>query len=573
MEKCIKNFIKHFDFFPETFEFNVNGKGKKKSVFGGLISFLVIVGVFLLTFFNIYSYLNYRQASIISEIQYTNNLPMNLTNDQLEMLLSLWDVSKLKPLNLVVNNSTIGLTDIDVKKTLSNDTSSVNIVQGNFVRCSNNNSANNLYKYLVDNMSMRTFIDNFLCDNINPTTVLLGGNLMNGRKISLDIVLPIDLCQIDSSINCTDKLPFKGMNPSYTLFYRDNYLNSSDKNGFTNTTNNYFFPIIYNQISNIQFYMVLNEIITYDNLFFNYPSQNKTYFTYESFQFSTTPNITNSTTLFVNIHVEIPIYKRVITRIYPKIDSVFAGINAFSLIIVFIAKLIIQVCNYGNIDFHLMRNLYYIDDPDIYDEKSKVFFKKKFGNQFDKIRRISLNKISQPDKDIKINPNKNKKGLVIREEDNYEMDDIDNYLEKTKYNYLKKFLKGRHFEKNRLKWIFYICCPKSNYDISIEYFMSGKAMLMHDLNILVILKKLINIEKIYTLLFDDYELETMNGLQNRVIFKKMKPQESIANYQKILLNKGSSKVSINNFFNGYMKCFNSKGNLSKKIIKEMKFEF
>ena len=105
------------------------------------------------------------------------------------------------------------------------------------------------------------------------------------------------------------------------------------------------------------------------------------------------------------------------------------------------------------------------------------------------------------------NPNKNKKGLVIREEDNYEMDDIDNYLEKTKYNYLKKFLKGRHFEKNRLKWIFYICCPKSNYDISIEYFMSGKAMLMHDLNILVILKKLINIEKIYTLLFDDYELK------------------------------------------------------------------
>ena len=54
-----------------------------------------------------------------------------------------------------------------------------------------------------------------------------------------------------------------------------------------------------------------------------------------------------------------------------------------------------------------------------------------------------------------------------------------------------------------------MCRTKRLNDVSTQHFMRGKALLTHDYIILVLLRKLIDIENIYKLLFEDYEVTWM----------------------------------------------------------------
>ena len=120
--KCI---LKTVDIFPQTFEFNVNGKGQKKTVQGGFVSIITVSLILIITFTSFYSFLFNRKASIVMQTQYSSggDLPSSFNSSQIQFMLSLW--SNDKPLNLSVNNSNIILNDL--KK---NGTSSLNI--GNF---------------------------------------------------------------------------------------------------------------------------------------------------------------------------------------------------------------------------------------------------------------------------------------------------------------------------------------------------------------------------------------------------------------------------------------------------------
>ncbi len=56
--------LKILDIYPQTFELNINGKGKKKTAIGGIISMLTVVILILIFFFSFYDYIRNRVPTI-----------------------------------------------------------------------------------------------------------------------------------------------------------------------------------------------------------------------------------------------------------------------------------------------------------------------------------------------------------------------------------------------------------------------------------------------------------------------------------------------------------------------------
>ena len=221
-----------------------------------------------------------------------------------------------------------------------------------------------------------------------------------------------------------------------------------------------------------------------------------------------------------------------------------------------------------------MKTLYYVHDPDLYDKDSSTLFKKGLNYQKDKLRReFILSKKVKIEQNEEISENDNKILQLNNNDIPNDRQEIEFYLNKTKYSFLENFLTGGQFKKGWFSWITYKIFGRSKVDTSIKNFFNGREMLKHDLNILVILKKLIDFEVLFKILLDDYQIETCKAIHPRIIHSDMKVEEVIDGYRKIISKDGfSNRVSINKFYNGYMKCLKSTSNQSKNITQNIDFK-
>ena len=104
----IKSFIKKCDFFPETFEFNLNGKGPKYSLMGGIISILTIVALSALSIYSLIFFLNNRRASVVSQGLYDIYIePSNLNSSLMQFAFSLWELTNFTQMPIKLNSSII----------------------------------------------------------------------------------------------------------------------------------------------------------------------------------------------------------------------------------------------------------------------------------------------------------------------------------------------------------------------------------------------------------------------------------------------------------------------------------
>jgi hypothetical protein len=490
--------------------------------------------------------------------------PVKMSNKDLEMILSLWNTENLNSLPLSLNYSKFILSDLDIQRSM-NGLPNLKKELGKVVDCSKSHFPNDLSSILEKTVDPKLF-GGFVCINFQYSDYLLGGDLFSGRKLFIDYQIVFDSCNFLP--NCTNNPTYGETNPNFNLAYFDNYLNSSSIDGYTKFSNNYLFPFQINQTANLKITLTDNVIITDSNYFYNInPPENNHFLQFESIEFYSS---TKSETLLnnhyqLNIQIEIPIYGNKITRNYPKIDSIIASINGIFSIILFVSRLLHSIFNYGYVEHHLMKNLYYINDPLVYDKEKAEFVKSKISSNKDKITRSKLNYLSLNNDQIK----KDDASIEINLK-SAKISKNANHSNESKYHELKNYLKGKEFEKNWLQWIIISMCPTRNTNESGKYFLYGKSLLYHDLNILVILRKLLYLESWFEILFDDDQRKAMQGINFRVIENDMNVNEVVSSLnKKVLKNKKPSKIEINTFFNAYNNCYLNQSKKSQKIVEKI----
>jgi len=436
-----------------------------------------------------------------------------MSNKNLQLVLSLWDIESLNLLPLSLNNSKFILSDLDNSRSRSG-LPNLNKEIAKFVDCSKSHFPNDLSSNLKNIINPDLF-GKFVCVDFQISDYLLGGDMFGGRQLFIDIQIIFDYCNFLP--NCTNNPSLGKLKPNFNLAFFDSYLNSSSIDGYTKFSNNYLFPFQINQTANLKITLTDNVIITDSNYFYNINTpENDNFLQYETIEFSST---SKAETLVVNhnqvnMKIELPIYGYKITRNYPKIDSLIASMNGILSIILFVFKLLHSILNYGYVEHHLMKNLYYINDPLVYDKDKAVYVKSK----------ISSN----------------------------------------------NYLKGKEFEKNWFQWIIISICLYRNTSESGKYFLYGKSLLYHDLNILVILRKLLYLESWFEILFDDDQRKAMQGINFRVIDNDMNINEIVSSLnKKVLKTKKPSKIEINTFFNAYNNCYLNQSKKSQKIVEKI----
>ena len=547
----LKSMIKFLDLFPETFEFNMNGKGPKQTVAGGFISIIAVISLLLTSIWTFINFLTIRKASVIYETLYDNLFePSTIDNSHGQFLLSMFNYNNFKQKELQLNSSNIFQFDVDFTKSKNLRIKPI----GNFVNCDQQNTNQDLanqiiHKYPNFNLS------GLICTNFSEPFFELGGDVFGGLKTyHLQYNLTIDMCNF---VNCTTT-DWKNFNThGFSMFFTDYFFNVSDPKGYSKFTNNFQFYFIPGQKGQLKMKMIKNKITTYDYLILG-DGRNETFYnTADEITFSqiTLANQPGPNLFNMEIIVKMPFYIKTISRIYPRLHTYLASINAFCSIFLIIAKFAVQISNYGNVDFHLMRNLYYIYQPDVIDSES---LKKEFSLKNKKLKKRHQSSDSMDSiADLQINTTK----------------EIEINSAQQRIKLIETFLKGTEFKKEWISWISYtLCCRKQN-DMrnSIKHYLYGQSMLKYDLNIVVMLKKLIDFESLFEILFDFNQLEAINGIHRRKILNDMKIEEVIQGLRHNYKNKVSEQ-RIENFVSGFHHCskYVGRNSKNKKILNNIK---
>ena len=558
----LKAIIKLLDIFPETFQFNLNGRGLKKTVSGGIISMITIISILCISIFLFFSFIDTRKPSVISGIQYLPlTKPSKVLNENLQVMIGLLNIDTFDQKPLRLNISTILQTDVDLTQKLINSSVVTQNQIGKLVNCNQNTSSKEL---LRDVVTKYKFVNSssIICINLNKNPdFLIGGDTFTGKTSYVSLNFTLDLCSFEP--DCLN--PLKLINPrlSFGMFFFDNFFNVSEPNGYTRFPNNYFFNYIPNQNALVTLNLFKNEITTRKNLITDdeelqdFYNSNGLTTSYSPSNNPSKPNLLN-----IIIRVQVPISINIITRIYPKLDTFLASNNAICSIIYLVALILVKVLNYGYVDFHLMRNLYYIGQPNIFDDQ--IFKRKLFKEQ----RRHSINNV-----DLSFDLSNEAPQLHNDSINNYNIGIKDkNCLNLSQENFekTKVFLEGIKVENQTWKWIINKLCftKEENMKKPLKHFFYGKQLLLNDLNIIVILKKLFYFETVLSILFNKKQLDVMKQINQTKIYDDLNIEEmkkGFGNKNKI------TNEQLENFVEGLIYCSKNNTKKSKKILNKIKF--
>ena len=122
---------------------------------------------------------------------------------------------------------------------------------------------------------------------------------------------------------------------------------------------------------------------------------------------------------------------------------------------------------------------------------------------------------------------------------------------------------------NNIQLISQICpCKSSSKNENLLKFDKGQEMLMYDLNIITILKKLIEFEKFKEILFDKKQIDLMKLFHTRKIDSTpLEVKDLLKN--KLYDMKNNEKIFINGLSNAYVRCLKSTNEIDKKIIQNL----
>ena len=554
------NWIKYFDLFPEKFEFHFNNSGRfgrMKTFRGGIVSIVMIIGLIFYSILKFNNFINNRKASIIQETQYSiSSNTTKINNKNLQMAITLWNMSNFEMIPIVLNTTLITEITIDVTK---NNKGYRSLPLGNLVNCDKNHTNTDLYSEFN---SMYSFykMSSIICLNMNLSTDFeIGGDLYFGKSTFLNIDFKFDLCSITA--DCKNDSIMNNMKFRYAIIFDDYFFNVSESNGYTKFVNTYYFDFIYGHSENLLLNMIKNDLTSNDDIFIDNKKKDTFYnFELNDISYLDSHDSPNQNMHLTQISIQLPLKFNKYIRSYEKLETYLANANAIITIIIFFGRYFIRIIDFGHKELHLMRNLYYIYPKELNYKLLK--------------RDITIDKKEEKYKVLSNYEIENiNKKIIYESIKNYNISEQNLDFPFEKFKIIEDYLKGKEFKKETCSWItFYLFCKKKkNMKSSIKHFIYGKAMLNEELDIINVLKKLIDFERLLFILFSEKELDLINGINHRKIYDVMKIKD-IKKGLRYNYREKISKETIEKFISAFNYSLRNSTKLSKKITNLIKKE-
>jgi hypothetical protein len=559
----MKNILKKIDLFPENINLNVNGKGPKKTLTGGLLTLISILSALVVTIILINDFIYNRKINLISQTQYDPEMkPINIYASDLQFTFSIWDTQNFKILPAPFSYSHIVQADLDVVKILSpnQNPESIRVWKGEFIPCNTNNTSKDFMPFITKFQLIGYDASKIYCSNLNMTGdyLLSGGNIFYSQRQNLiNFYFEVDTCKIDP-VNCKNNTYMNQNALQMLIMYKDNYFNVLEPKGYSPFLNTLTLPFIVGKSIDLNVDLIKNELVTDKALFLN--NEEKSYFySYENIRHTTNDKIntyytkSNEETIFAfNVYIQTPLRFQIYNRTFSKIDSLFASINVLIALSFMIGRVLTMVINLGEIDHYIMKRLYFFSEDD--EEVLETI----------KTEQIKINKMKKKDSEsprLLINDIKNQ--LSKKANNKYPTtESVDE-----EFNPFEYLLKKKNLEKNWIASLLYSiglsnCIKLTRPNI---LFKNGKSLLRYDLNAIIIIKKLMHFESLLNILFNDDQMNLLKVIRSRYINATMNIEEKVNELQK--LNNGiNDKCQVYHINQSYKDCCNEKNPLNKKII-------
>jgi hypothetical protein len=490
--QSILRMIKSLDRFGNQVNFNINGKEKLKSTTGGLLSLLIN---FLLVAIIIYNIIDFSQNNnpVSNITKRFRNLTEIDTLDHNVLNITTFLIStngQVTPFRLNSTKSEI----FQVKLNLSDTNHNIDAYQiGSFIDCASSTYSNPAFTSfdLVKNYSY--------CSSIGKNNHMqLGGDLLgNQLQYSVSGLLKLNLCEL---MNCTDRATLNVVSNYFQVkmgFYIDNrYINVDMPYGSSRFIEPTVYDIDLTQNYIVEIQLTKNTMYTDINPIYSfYPPQVDIFYSYV---IKLKPKQRPDYDFDFNINIELTNdnYEFVINRSYIKFDDVLAKILSMYQVLAMIVAIIHNVLSYGKVEYHVMRKLY--DFP--------VHMPTESTGSKRPLTIIRLN-------DIELNLN-NSKEAQFELKDTFTDKCIDSV---NKFN-AKIVQKPPKSNKVLMVFTIFTCCKRSK---NTNFLLKTNSIVDCDLNIIAILKKLLEYEELKKIVLNDHQRNILPLMNSRVLHQDM----------------------------------------------------
>lgn len=489
MSKCstFNNFIKRADIYGYPITFNYKGEETLKSVLGGYTSILYQISVFIIFLINIIAFFTDNQPIITANKLYRDHnrpevVPTNFFN--ISIGLASLKEGKIEYLQLPIIYQTILSVETNIK---TNTYTQAQV--GSVLTC------DKYYKQLNVISDISSIIDNFLCTNFTKPTIYAGIDIIKSYYNSLQAAIVIDTCSMFNNDQCTDN-----DHPLLlSILFGNNYTNLLDPQGYSPS---FDYKEYMNFNANLDYKILItytkNTLITDNNFIYSFFKPEKVVYFSMNLDIQPTERPKKNPYLMITQHYIYDDYENIIYRSYTKFDETLA--NIFSIIEIFavLGSVICYVFTNGNLERKIANDLYFFE-PD------------------DNNRGSSSIRLMRSVKSINNNDNSANVSNNVNQFSSRQLNTIDK----------EKYISGDRIKKENCLFFYrYICVARGNKQSNIKKHLTAENLLTADMDIRVILMKLIEYENIKKIIFNKQQVECIKMIRNRNINFKIKEDES-----------------------------------------------
>ena len=449
------------------------------------------------------------------------------------------------------------------------------------------------------------------CSMLDESGTEIGGNIITTKKESqIEISQLFSLCEIlGKKENCEIK-PHFFKTIKILFFYKNSFIQKHLPKGYTYTYLALHSDINYKMDKIIHLKAKRAYISTDRNWIFDiFPHEEEEIFKIDATQTFEDSNLFSKEGeekfLNIKINIELDLNVENYERSYTKLDDLMAAVGAIVALVEFFTVFTAEFFTEGNLEHSLYKEIYFTKNK--LKEKNFNFLdyvyklKKNNDNNNDNDNNDNNNNNDNNDNQIINNNNKqnielenkipdkrernNSNNLSIRS--NKELKDIQNEnqkgeilnLNKTlnetkKYeeiaNKQRNFLKENLIKKSKLVKIYQIFFPKKINDTNIGRLINIQGFIEKELDILNILKKLIEYENFKSLFLSENQNTLLSLLQRRIINKNIIDDEADDFHEKFFFgNSLNDNIRILKAFDEYVVNMESQNELTNKIIERL----
>ena len=562
--------MKNIDIFPLNFNFNIKDNDLLKTFWGGIFSVSLFVTSIALVVYNLYSYSKSQSPIVLISQNFIADKPPELLDISNLQFIPFFLNRDVKPIIFDIVPQNISFISLDINGT----NPPIDLIIGQTDKCSKAkdnfsiNLSNSIYETVhIDPNNISCLIKNYSIDDIK-----LGGSPVLTKQVrQIEFSIKYDLCSNKNFLLICRNNTAQLLNPFFlNIFFNNHYSDLNLAQGYRLFQDFQQKIISAGEDYIIEITVEKNTIYSDDNYLFNfYPKRIYKYYAYTNININSYPRRGDPNFATFNFIIRLDKYETNYYRSYMKLDQLLANTMSIFSVLLLLFENLTKIFEFKSVEYYLMKKLYYFnlkENCGIIKLESLIKNMKKKTNLSNYLLTLDMIEI-----ELNVQSEKNDLNKIVvdksLEDKNYKREEVTKFGKKEEVEW-RKIIEGTKPHNLRIKKLLFEVCPckSSSYEENMIKINKGQEMLFYDLNIVTILKKLIEFEKFKEILFNKNQIDLMNVFHTRKINSKMEVKNFLKN--KLYKIKYDENYSID-ISEAYENCLGSQNKKGKKIIQNL----